>query len=138
MHRCAITIEQTELGQRVDPGRQAANHATAAHLLLERSGQAGGNLRWRRIGKQKQLVQPLQVPSPGLARQAPVTGGQRFGLKEDQFVQHFRMHTLGNTQRFLSQGQGQRLGAGPVEKADSMGGHECLSNVRCAPVQCEV
>ena len=123
VHCRAITIEQTELSQRIDPGRQPADHTTAAYLLLERRRQPRRHLRWRRIGEQEQLVQPFQMPGPGLARQTPVTRSQRLGLEEHQLVHHFRMHALGDTQGLLRQGQGQGLGAGPVQKADSMGSH---------------
>ncbi|MNE59919.1 hypothetical protein D3C80_1550400 [compost metagenome] len=123
MHRSPITIEQAQLRQRVNPRRQAADHATGTHQLLECAGQARRHGLGRLVSQQKQLLATFELAGPRLARQAPGTFARCFGLQERQLVDHFRMDLLGNPQHLFRQRQGQGLGAGPDEKTDSLGGH---------------
>ena len=51
-------------------------------------------------------------------------------MQEQQLVNDFRVHALGNTQRLFGQRQGQGFGAGPNEKTNSMGGHSVLSGTK--------
>ncbi|MCY1437513.1 hypothetical protein D9M71_536770 [compost metagenome] len=123
VHRGTIAIQQAQLRQRVDPGGQATNHAAGTHQLLDGRRQCWRHVRRRLVGQQEQALQALQLAGPGIAGQAPGTLGSRLGLQERHLVNHFRMESLGNSQGFLGQRQGQRLGTGPEEKGDSMGSH---------------
>ncbi|MCY1349185.1 hypothetical protein D9M69_353620 [compost metagenome] len=123
VHRGAIAIQQAQVRQGIHAGGKAADHATGTHRMLDRRGKCRRQLRRRLVGHQEQALQAIQLAGPGLARQAPGTFGSGFGLEEGELVNHFRMQSLGDTQSFLGQRQGQRLGTGPEEKGDSMGSH---------------
>jgi len=123
MHGSAIAIEQAKLRQRVNTGRQTADHATGTYLLLERTAerrrQSG---RWL-VSEQEQFLEIFELARPRFAGQLPGAFGRRLGLQERQFVDHVRMHTLGNTQGLLSQRKRQCFSAGPNQETNSMGSH---------------
>ena len=123
VHRCPIAIQQPQLGQRIDPGRQPADHTTGAHQLLERGAQRRTHRRRRFIGQQEQFLAPLQLARPRLARQLPGTFHGRLGLEESQLIDHFRMDPLGDAQGLLGQRQRQGFSAGPNQETNSMGSH---------------
>ena len=123
VHGSAITVEQTELGQWVDTGRQTANHTTGTHQLFQRTAERRRKCGRRLIGEQEQLLEMFELAGPGFPRQLPGALGRRFGLQERQFVDHVRMHTLGNTQGLLSQRKRQCFSAGPNQETNSMGSH---------------
>ena len=127
VHRRPVTVEQAQRRQRIHARRQATDHAATARQLLERTRQRRTDRGGRFIGQQEQLLTPLQAAIPGLARQTPSAVLARLSLKKGQFVDHVRMHPLRHPQHFLGQCQGQRPGAGPDKKADSLGGHRAWS-----------
>ncbi|MND88123.1 hypothetical protein D3C80_801380 [compost metagenome] len=123
VHSRAITVEQTQLRQRVNTGRQTADHTTGTHQLLERTAERRRQCgRWF-VSEQEQFLEVFELAGPRLTRQLPGAFARRFGLQERQLVNHVRMHTLGNTQGLLSQRKRQCFSAGPNQETNSMGSH---------------
>jgi hypothetical protein len=123
VHGSAITVEQTELRQRINTGGQTADDRTGAYQLLERTAERRRQRGRRLIGEQEQFLEVFELAGPRLTGQLPGAFGRRFGLQERQFVNHVRVHTLSNTQGFLRQRQRQRFSAGPNQETNSMGSH---------------
>ncbi len=124
VHRRPIPIEQPQLRQRIDTGRHRANAAAVARHLLERRGQCRRHGSRRLVGEQEQLAIAFQPSRPGTTRQAPGPFGGLFGLQERHLVDHLRMDALGDAQGLFRQRQGQGLGGGPKQEADSGGSHD--------------
>ncbi|KTC62733.1 hypothetical protein AO262_07825 [Pseudomonas fluorescens ABAC62] len=79
VHSGAITVEQADLGQRVDAGRQTTDHTPCAHQLLEGGDQWRSDNCWRLVCQQEQFLQAFQLAGPGFARQLPGAVGGGLG-----------------------------------------------------------
>nr|WP_167659660.1 leucine-rich repeat domain-containing protein [Pseudomonas sp. BCA13] len=79
VHGGAVAIEQAKLSQRVNAGRQAADHAAGPHKLLERGAQLRGDHGGRFIRQQEEFLETFELAGPRLARQLPGAVGLRLG-----------------------------------------------------------
>jgi hypothetical protein len=82
MDRGAVAVEQTQLGQRVDTGRQATDHASGTNELLKRGTQLRGDGGRRLIRQQEQLLETFKLAGPRFARQLPGAVAGRLGEQE--------------------------------------------------------
>ncbi|MNS97539.1 hypothetical protein D3C72_1318750 [compost metagenome] len=127
VHGSTITVEQPQLRQRIDTGRQTADDRTRTYQLLERTAQCRRQCGRRLVSEQEQFLEVFEFAGPGFTGQLPGAFGRRCGhgfrLQERQLVNHLRVHTLSNTQGFLRQRQRQRFSAGPNQETNSMGSH---------------
>ncbi|MCY1436182.1 hypothetical protein D9M71_522980 [compost metagenome] len=124
VHSGAVAVEQPQLGQRIDAGGQRAKAGTAAHHLLECSGQGRRNLGRSLVSDQEHPLALLQQALPGLSGQAPaIAFGGLVGEHEDRIIERLGMQPAGRPQGLLGERQGQRASLRPEQETDALGCH---------------